>query len=427
VLIWFELSNWKSFGGTLRLDMEASREKQHGDRVSSIGSQLRVLPVAAIFGANSSGKSNLVTGLEVLQGLIRDGGNPQSFIPSNAFKLSAKLLGSPTRFRIQFEFLDVRYLYTLSIFKGEVFEEQLATYRGKTMIQMFSRTQAGIEFGPQVKGEERRLLILLAKTTRSNQTFLNTSYVHEIEAFKAPIAWLLGSLRIIRPKSTFMGMEQLLEGGQLYEELNASLSSFETGIAKLDSKLLPLDSSPLPPNLINELLSRLPEGQSLKDEERNLVITKRSGELEVRKVTAIRQSLDGNEHTFDLNDESDGTKRLIDLFPAFIHLIQPGAQLTYVVDELDRSLHSRATESLLLMFLNQVTAATRSQLIFTTHDTSLLTQRLFRRDELWAIQKNPMLESEIFSFADFKALRTDHDLRKLYLSGRLGGVPNVLI
>ncbi len=152
-----------------------------------------------------------------------------------------------------------------------------------------------------------------------------------------------------------------------------------------------------------------------------------NGELKAGKIISYHENNSGEEIPFDYRQESDGTQRLIDLLPAFIEASQKQLAKVYVVDELDRSLHSILTRKLLQSYLNGCSADSRSQLIFTTHDLMLMDQHLLRRDEMSVMERDENESSQLFTISDYKDVRNDKDIRKSYLQGRFGGVPKILI
>jgi AAA15 family ATPase/GTPase len=130
---------------------------------------------------------------------------------------------------------------------------------------------------------------------------------------------------------------------------------------------------------------------------------------------------EGNEKLFDIDQESDGTQRLLDLAPGLLDIFS--GDKVYIIDELDRSLHPDITVSILDAFLNSDTDKSgHSQLIVTTHETNLLDQQLIRKDEIWFCQKNKQGESNLYSLEEYQP-RFDNDIRKGYAVGRFGGIP----
>jgi AAA15 family ATPase/GTPase len=154
-------------------------------------------------------------------------------------------------------------------------------------------------------------------------------------------------------------------------------------------------------------------------------LRRKDGELKAAKLVSYHRAEGVTEPVaFDIGEESDGTQRVVDLLPAFHDLANAEKESVVFVDELDRSLHSRLTRGLIEGYLGGRPPNARSQLLFTTHDATLLDPGLFRKDEVWLIDKNEKGESELSSLSEFK-LRSDKRLMKDYLLGRFGGVPNM--
>jgi len=151
------------------------------------------------------------------------------------------------------------------------------------------------------------------------------------------------------------------------------------------------------------------------------------GELTAKKLVTYHQQQGGQEVKFEMRQESDGSQRVIDLLPAFLAAAATGSSKVYVIDEVDRSLHTLLTRQLLEGYLGCSGADTRSQLLFTPHDVLLMDQKLFRRDEMWVVERNPQGESSMMPFSEYKDVRYDKDIRKSYLQGRLGGLPRIQI
>ena len=157
------------------------------------------------------------------------------------------------------------------------------------------------------------------------------------------------------------------------------------------------------------------------------VFSMKDGKLTAKKLIAFHPKPDGTEAKFEIRQESDGSQRLIDLLPAFLGLTSQSTPRVFVIDEVDRSLHTLLTRRLLETYLDSCTAETRSQLLFTTHDVLLMDQQLLRRDEMWITERDQSGASHLFSVSDYKNVRYDKDVRKSYLAGRFGGIPRILI
>jgi AAA15 family ATPase/GTPase len=144
-------------------------------------------------------------------------------------------------------------------------------------------------------------------------------------------------------------------------------------------------------------------------------------------MVAYHAKADGGRVALEMWQESDGTLRAIDLLPAFLWMMSAGSTKVFVIDEIDRSLHTLLTRELLGFYLSSCSQDTRSQLLFTTHDVMLMDQRLLRRDEMWVTERDGHGASTLTALLEYKGIGDDTDIRKAYLHGQLGGVPNVLL
>ena len=136
-------------------------------------------------------------------------------------------------------------------------------------------------------------------------------------------------------------------------------------------------------------------------------------------IQALHKLPSGGTFPIELNEESDGTRRLLDFIPA-LHQVKKNDSV-YVIDEIDRSMHPILVWKFLDFFLRSCTSS-NSQIIVTTHESNLLDLELLRRDEIWFVEKDQNLSSHIYSLSDFR-VRTDQAIQKHYLSGRFGAIP----
>lgn len=211
--------------------------------------------------------------------------------------------------------------------------------------------------------------------------------------------------------------------------MNNMLSVLDTGILHLGGEELPFDTVLLPESIKDKIREELPEGVTFRlftPGNERIVVTRKKGELIAKKLVTYHRKSDGTEIKFEMRHESDGSQRIIDLLPAFTELSVPGSHKVYMIDEIDRSLHTLLTRQLLEMYLNSCGMQSRAQLLCTTHDVLLMDQSLLRRDEMWVCERNQSGISKLYSFSDYKDVRYDKDIRKSYLQGRLGGIPKIV-
>jgi AAA15 family ATPase/GTPase len=201
------------------------------------------------------------------------------------------------------------------------------------------------------------------------------------------------------------------------------LGDLDSGISNLQHVTIPIER--IPDNIISEVEDD-PEDQitGLDLAGDGLVfVLKQEGKVVARKLTTVHKSKRGENVDFGLDEESDGTRRLLDLLPAFLLLENIHLSKVFIIDEFDRSLHSLLARRLLDRYLSQLGVKSQSQLVFTTHNLQLMDQSLLRRDEIWVTERDKTGGSTLTALSEFKDIRNDKDIRKSYLQGRMGGVP----
>lgn len=432
MLISFSVENWQSFREKTTLSLVASREEQHRERITKIDKyKLRILPTAAIYGANASGKTKFFKALVFAQQFILNISQPGSLIPREHFKLDAKCANKPSRFSFELFVDKIIYEFSFAITQQSVVEEKLIKISPYSQKILYDRTlgEANDFANLGIKNEkETQRIKFVFQGTRENQLFLTNSISQNIEVFKPIYNWFKNTLVLISPDISFARSDQLInKEHHLHTSINNTLVQLDTGITRLGGEEVPMINVPLPPDVANEIL----EGQSVMVKSMadriSIVVSRRNGDLKAEKLVTYHKNFEDEEIPFNFKDESAGTLRAIDLLPGFIDLINKKLPKTYFIDELDRCLHTLLTRKLLETYLSSCSPETHSQLIFTTHDVLLMDQKLLRRDEIWVTERNERGCSSLISFAEYKGIRYDKDIRKSYLQGRLGGIPRILL
>ena len=431
VIISFSVENWTSFRDRASLSMVAGRERQHGSRVPKLGisSPGRVLPVAAIYGGNASGKTNLFTALMFAQKLIVEGTQPDAEISVEPFLLDSESYKKPMRFSFEILVDKDIYAFSFAVTRRAVCEEKLVQIRSSSERVLYDRCDDNPNFHQSLEGNKDINMDLkyAFRATRENQLFLTNSVFQNIDYFKPVHDWFKETLVLISPHSR--NLIPIDKKYPLYERINDLLLQFDTGVSSLGQKEVPIQQFP------DFMTSRINERVSEDDNEvyvtigsnaEHFIFTKMNGKLKAVKPMAHHKRSDGKEVLFEMTQESEGTLRLIDLLPPFLDVSSSDSNKVYVIDEIDRSLHTLLTRKLLQMYLNQCSSKSRSQLLLTTHDVLLMDQKLFRRDEMWLTERDHSGNSSLIHFGSYKDMRYDKDVRKSYLEGRLGGVPRFL-
>ncbi len=430
MLLRFSLENWMSFRDSVSFSMIASQERQHGDRIAKVDKyQMRVLPIAAIYGGNASGKTNFFKALNFSKNLIIKGTQPDGIINVETFQLDdSHKLDKPSRFSFELLINEIIYEFSFSVTRNSIVEEKLVQLSSYSEKILYHRREGKPNFDTSIDNDQS--LHFVFKGTRDNQLFLTNSVSQKIDTFRPIYDWFKNSLELVAPDSRFSSFEHFLnEEHPLFSSMNTMLTQLDTGITHLGGETLSFENVSLPESLKGKLKEELSEGMTvlLLNSSRNerFVITRKNAELIIKKLVTYHQKADGTEVKFEMRQESDGSQRVIDLLPAFVELSSVDSKKVYIIDEVDRSLHTLLTRHLLEFFLSTCTPESRSQLLFTTHDALIMDQKLLRRDEMWVAERGPQGVSNLTPFSDFKDVRYDKDIRKSYLTGRLGGIPNI--
>jgi len=432
MIIRFEVENWMSFRNRVTLSMIAGREFHHEDRVSRIDKyRLGVLPIAAIYGGNASGKTNLFTALSFMKRLVVRGTRPDSPIPVNRFCLDNQSSEVPARFLIEMLVGEDIYAFSFAVTRQSVIEEKLVRVSSSSERLLYDRKAAQPMIFDSSLPEMERLEFAF-KGTRSNQLFLTNAVSQNVDTFKPVHDWFNNTLTLIAPDSRFESFYQFVDEGEpLYSAINDALSRLDTGIVHLGGEEIPLENLPIPESDKARMQEEVKEDTAVcivvVPVNERYVITKKDGTLVAKKLVTYHAKSDGTEEKFEMRQESDGSKRLIDILPAFLDMSTGKTNKVYIVDELDRSLHTLLTRNLLELYLSTCSANSRAQLLFTTHDVLLMDQQLFRRDEMWVTERAADGVTNLQSFSEYKDVRADKNIRKSYLQGRLGGIPRILL
>lgn len=423
MIIRFTLENWLSFRDETIFTMIASKERQHGERVPRVKNYLpRILPASVIIGGNASGKSNFFKALEFVRDFVVGAPKRNKGMTVSPF-MPGGVAEKPTRFCLEMLIEEKTYEYSFSMQGNTVLEEKLVLISSVSESVLFRRS-----------GRERVLAKEFTKqpelqrafdATSATRLFLTDSVSQGFTEFAAVYNWFRDSLVLVSANDQYAAFGQYLSGRkELDDAVNDLLEHLDTGIHRLEVVPVKIESLGLPKERIECLMSQLKEGESARYED--CLFTLRNGELTAGRLVAHHVTGDG-EAVFDMRSESDGTRRIIDLVPTLSECFDGGAAKVLVFDDIDRSLHTLLVQKILEKYFTGCSRDSRSQLVITAHDALLLDQRLFRRDEMWLMKRNPAGVSRLKSIGDFRNVREDKDLCRSYLTGRYGGIPEFLL
>ena len=432
MLIRFAVSNLFSFDQEVEFNMLPATLKTHKNHIYSLG-KIDVLKGAAIYGANGAGKSNLINAIDYLKELVTEGYVSHS-VNSIKFKLNKESQGKPVCLEIEFEKDKTVYYYVLNIDDTTIIEESLyesgVTKDDKLIFERktLKSRKVSIKMAPAFqKTQKSKLLISLMEDNllKPNELFISKHDTLKIKPISSAYKWITDYLLVIYPNMRFGGLVNLVtRESKIASFFDTILSSFDTGvkglrIEKIDFETFFGDDDEVTKNEIIEKLKTEVSVNYQTSSGQHVVITKEGKKIIVKRIVSVHLDNNGNEILFDLQLESDGTKRLLDFLPAFYYFL--GLPVTIIIDEIDQSLHAALLQTLLKKIMSDDTS--EGQLIFTTHESNLLDLDIFRQDEIWFAEKNRDTNAtSIYSLSEFKP-RYDLDIRKGYLKGRFGAVP----
>jgi uncharacterized protein len=426
MLIEFGVANFRSMLSRQTLGLAANTKDEHlALNVASAGEDVGgVLRSAVIYGPNAAGKSNLLRALQTLQLLVVSSAvatQEGQVLPVSPFLLDKTSADRPSEFGIVFVADDAtRYEYFCALTSQRVEKEWLVAYpKGRSQRWFEREFQHDTQtydwwFGPNFKGERAEKKVW-QEFTRSNSLFFSTAIQLNNEQLKPAFNWIAQKLIVLTAGTDlnpFLSLELLRQpdGGKEFIEF---MKAADIGIERIEVREEELQSQKLsvpgPGPTLQISFPQAPPGSPPPLQK-------------VYKVfTWHKRNKTGEEVPFDLSDESDGTRKLFEFTGGWLRALTIGA--TLFVDELDRSLHPYITRFLVTLFGGSKNTK-GAQLIFTTHDTTLLDANLLRRDQIWFVEKDAEQSTHLYPLLDYRP-RKDEALERGYMKGRYGAVPMV--
>jgi len=437
------LDNWKSFSEPVDFTMIAGKETRHGETLY-LGSKNRVLPVAAIYGANAAGKSTLPDALAHLQVMLREPrkrGQRLHYHPHLLFGANRpSVIGVEIVLDVQDATSNRKAIvyYEVAFNAGEIVEESLYRVRSEDEQAVFVRQ--GQELSLYGDLEEDASLVAASKTVQPNRLFLETCFnaglIDDENSLLGSIIEWFKRLTILKRGARYILMPQRIAHDEVFRAaVGQGLTVADTGISDICFTVVPRAKVPAEEKILDEVEDQLLDNTSeayLNAESGAVFRARRAEDGNTEDGNVVYERLvtvhgDGNnEFRLPLEQESDGSIRYLNLLPILYWAGKSQHSGVYLIDELEDSLHPKLTEELLRLFLDSSGPGEKRQLIFTTHELHLLRADLLRRDEIWLVEKNEH-RSELTRLTDFPSdvLRKGSDLPRIYMSGRLGGVPRI--
>lgn len=442
MLIRFTVENFLSFRDKVIFSLIPGKGTLKPQHKSKPVKGTTVLKTAVVFGANASGKSNLIKAIEFGKKLVLKGSQAEAPITFDIFKLDKKSIKDNSRIEYEIQHKNKNYAYGFVFNTKEIVEEWLFEINKKSEIKIFERSNFNHYdlsfFTKKNKKEEAQFIEFLAKGTPRNQLFLAhirnnnvTENVTDITDILNIIDWFQNALTVIYPSSKNIGKKfELLENNDLQKLFTEMLDYFDTGIDGIEFKDIDFSKVDVPievkNDIKNDLLSDKSEKKSVflsnPEDDKYFIITKnQDDELEAKLLKTKHKIVGGTFELFDLKDESDGTRRIMDLIPLIFDFFN--GNNVFIIDEMERSLHPNLIYDLFDFLLSKC-GDINSQIIVASHESTLLTQRLLRKDEIWFAVKDKQGISHLHSLEDYN-IRFDKEVRRDYLLGRYKGIPKL--
>lgn len=447
MLIRFSVENFLSYNKKQTFSMIAGRTQNHPDHIYKI-EDINLLKLSAIYGANASGKSKIFDAMRFASHIVK------SNLPLDAgdmfCKLSEKNRTQPSTFEFEFYTNGLFYAYGFSAILSQqtvtaewlyqlypskdkqecIYEREIDNLQGsyrlnvnKSHLHLSNQESQFLDVSNDFMDDKRTLL--LNTINKSKKATNSKNLLCFVDVYK----YFGTNLEFIMPDTVIQSFECYEDSEDNFQSFVDAVSSFDTGIVDIKNEHLD----------ITELETRLPNGvykaitKTLDENLNNSIIKgfaiihsgptgwyriEQKSKDEPLIVTTIVLRHKNSVYDFAFSEESDGTQKIFDLLRIVMQNKEGGV---YIVDELERSLHPKVTQRLIELFV-ELTKGKSTQLIFTTHESSIMSQDVFRRDEIWFVEKNEENASIIYSLDKFSE-RYDRKIDKAYLDGRYGALP----
>lgn len=431
MLLRFIVENIASFKEAVEFNtFPSSKSHSHENHKITCG-HATVLRMSAIYGANGAGKSNLLQVIALLQTLVEvETLRKINFKDDFSFKLDSKCVDKPSGIAIEFYNNGHVFYYHVEFTPDGILLEELLLSKKSKDIPLFARKGTDISINADYvgKGIAEQFQDALKRLVRPDMllfSFLGKYYSDESPLVADAYQWITKSLQPVLPYSTHGFVPHLLDTDPDFLELvNTTLPELKTGIAKLEVKREQIIEEDVKSEALKKCIKRAKEHpgepQALYDRKTDdaVNIVYDAGGVYMKTLTAIHRNIDGLDVEISFHDESDGTRRLIDYMPLIYSIIKKDN--VFVVDEIERSIHPILIKDLVRKLSASHTA--KGQLIFTTHESGLLDQTIFRPDEIWFAQKNTEQATQLYPLSDYNIHKTAN-IENGYLNGRYGGIP----
>lgn len=426
MLIEFQFKNYRSFRDEAVLSMEATGVGNFKNCLIEYNNR-KLLPAVAIYGKNGGGKSNVIRAYWLAVQFIRNAQRSQhekAPVPVVPFMLNDYSKEEPTEFEFVYVIDGIKYNYGFATTKEKIVREFLYHAPKGQRAMVFSREEQKFTFT-----EDKLRRNLISETIAPNQLFFSIACTMNDTACVKAMKWFREAIYFSRDYSDIP--QQLLEYSNDNGMLKAIASYAQAADLGIEDMQFEFNSKEIdeeldwPDNVPEGIRAALTQFMRALSESSNQAEAKlKLGEVTATSLhTGIDKAGKHQQYKLELEDESDGTRKLMALAPAIESALRSGGVL--LVDEIEKEMHPMLVNYIIAKFQSKRTNTNGAQLIFTTHNTELMNMELLRKDQLYFADKNQADgSSELYSISDFNT-RTTENIRKGYLAGKYGATPDI--
>ena len=428
MLLYFKVKNYRSIRDEAVLDMEAAGLHDAAKNLLPFGKK-EYLPAVAIYGKNGGGKSNLIRSMWLAVQFICNAQKTQTEnepVPVRPFMLNDYSVNEPTAFEFAYVQNGAKYVYGFSATRTHIVSEYLKAWPKGREKNIFLRHGQSFIFP---KDNEKKRKELIKEAVGKNQLFFAISCTMNYKPCIEAMKWFREKIVFSRDFTDInRNLIDYREDETMLQAIVSAAKKADVGIEdiqfEIDQQTLDLQSQNIPGQMGGMIAALRAFSEALQQNGNEAEVSLNMGKL---KSTTYHTGLNcegkASRYELTLSDESDGTRRLMTLAPAIERTLKEGGIL--VVDELEREMHLMLIEYVLGRYQEKRNNPSQAQLIFTTHDTSLLNQEILRRDQIYFVdKKREDGVSSLYSLADFN-IRNDANIQKAYLLGKFGAIPSI--
>lgn len=408
MLLEFAVENFKSIRDEARLNLVAGRGNEQRDThlvKPELSGDVHIGPLVrsiAIYGPNAAGKSNLINALGAMKYIVTHSTEHLAELPVTPFRFDPDCEDEATMLEVLCIAEGVRYQYGFRATRHHVIDEWLFAWpRGRLQV-WFERTENAWEFGPNLTGDKK----VWQRATRPNALYLSTAVSLNSEQLRPIYDWFEKRLKVIDAQ----GWSNLFSISWCRDQRKREIVDF-LNVADLGISDIRVVAEEFQPRQLR---------RDIDPELKQHLVDKWAGN-QIPELRLSHNTGNSSPSELQLEDESDGTQRIFALAGPWLDSLKNGNVIVF--DELHASLHPALVRFLVDQFHDSQLNARGAQLVFTTHDTSILNQDVFRRDQIWFCERNEKQETRLFPLTEFSPRKGLENLERSYLTGRYGALP----